>query len=63
MRPRLDNYDVIYNKLHYEKFIDTLKSIQYNATLAIAGAVGTSKETLFIKTFKHYELDLEYLRG
>ena len=57
LRPHLDNYDVIYNKLHYEKFIDTLKSIQYNATLAITGAVGTSKKTLF------NELDLEYLRG
>ena len=58
MRPHLDYCDVIYDKPRNEKFIDTLESTQYNATLAITGAIkGTSKEKLY------NELGLEYLRG
>ena len=38
-RPHPDYCNVIYDKLYNEKFIDTLESIQYNATLAITGAV------------------------
>ena len=39
-----------------ESIIDTLESIQYNATLEITGAIkGTSKEKLY------NELGLEYL--
>ena len=57
LRPHLDYCDVIYDKPRNEKFIDTLESIQYNATLAITGAIkGTSKEKLY------NELGLEYLR-
>ena len=56
LRPHLDNCGVIYGKLHNGNFIDTPESIQYNATLAITGAVGTFKEKLF------NELELEYLR-
>ena len=45
LRPHLDYCDVIYDKTRNEKFLDTLESIQYNATLAITGAIkGTSKE-------------------
>ena len=40
-----------------EKFIKTLESVQYNATLAIAGAI---KRTFKEKLYK--ELGLEYLR-
>ena len=48
---------VIYDKPRNEKFVDTLKSIQYNATVAIAGAIkGISEEKLY------NELGLEYLR-
>ena len=58
LRPHLDYCDVIYDKPRNEKFIDTLESIQYNATLAITGAIkGTSKEKLY------NELGLEYLRN
>ena len=35
LRPHLDCCDVIYDKPHNEKFIDTLESIQYNTTLPI----------------------------
>ena len=57
MRPRLDYCDVNYDKSRNKKLEDTLESIQYNATLAVAGAIkGTSKEKLY------HELGLEYLR-
>ena len=57
LRPHLDYCDVIYDKSRNEKFLDTLESIQYNATLTITGAIkGTSKEKL------DNELGLEYLR-
>ena len=57
LRPHLDYCDVIYDKPRNEKFIGTLESIQYNATLAITGTIkGTSKEKLY------NELGLEYLR-
>ena len=57
LRPHLDHCDVIYEKPHNEKFTDTLESIQYNAAVAITGAIkGTSKEKLY------NELGLEYLK-
>ena len=57
LRLHLDYCYVIYDKPCNEKFIDTLESIQYNATLAITGTIkGTSKEKLC------NELGLEYLR-
>ena len=57
MRPYLDYCDVIYDKSHNEKFTDTVELIQYNANLAITGAIkGTSKEKLY------NELGLEYLK-
>ena len=47
LRPHLDYYDVIYDKPRNEQFINTLESIQYNATLAITGAIkGASKEKI-----------------
>ena len=56
-RPHLDYCDVIYDKPHNEKFTDTVESFQYNAALAIMGAIkGTSKEKLY------NELGLEYLK-
>ena len=57
LRPHLDYCDIIYDKSHNEKFTDTLESIQYNAALAITGAIkGTSREKLY------NELGLEYLK-
>ena len=57
LRPHLDYCDFIYDNHHNEKFTDTLESIQYNAALAITGAIkGTSKEKLY------NELGLEYLK-
>ena len=57
LRPHLGYCDVIYDKSHNEQFTDTLESIQYNAALAITGAIkGTSKEKLY------NELDLGYLK-
>ena len=57
LRPYLDYYDVIYDKPHNEKFTDTLESIQYNAALAVTGAIkGTSKEKLY------NEIGLDYLK-
>ena len=57
LRPRLHYCDVIYDKPPNENFIDTLELIQYNATLAITGAIkGPSKDKLY------NALDLEYLR-
>ena len=57
LRPHLDYCDVIYDKPHNEKFTDTLELIQYNAALAITGAIKrTSKEKLY------NELGLEYLK-
>ena len=57
LRSHLDYCNVIYDKPHNEKFPDTLESIQYNATLAITGAIkGKSKEKIY------NELGLEYLK-
>ena len=57
LRPHLNYCDVIYDKPHNEKLIDTLESVQYNAPLTSTGAIkGTSKEKM------HTELGLEYLR-
>ena len=57
LRPHLDYCVAIYDKFRNEKLIDTLESIQYNATPAIAGAIKEiSKEKLYSK------LGLEYLR-
>ena len=45
LTPHLDCWNVIYDKPHNEKFVDTLESIQYNAILAVTGAIkGTFKE-------------------
>ena len=58
LKPYLDYCDIIYDKSHNEKLTVTLQFIQYNATLAIIGAIkGTSKEKLY------NELGLEYLKG
>ena len=48
VKPHLDCGDIIYHQAHKEPFHQKLESIQYNAALAITGAVrGTSRETLY----------------
>ena len=56
IRPHLDYGDIIYDKPNVESFINKLETVQYNAGLAITGAIrGTSKERLY------QELGFEYL--
>ena len=56
IRSHLDFADVIYDLPNSKTFCDKIESIQYNAALAITGAIrGTSKDKLY------KELGLEYL--
>ena len=58
VRPHLDYGDIIYDQPQNESFCNKLESIQYNAALAITGAIrGTSK----VKLYK--ELGLEFLKS
>ena len=58
VRPHLDYSDIIYDQPQNESFCNKLESIQYNAALAITGAIqGTSK----VKLYK--ELGLEFLKS
>ena len=57
IRPHLDHGDVVYNQLYNMSFQQKLESIQYDACLAITGAMrSTSKEKLY------QELGLESLQ-
>ena len=48
MRPHLGNGDIIYDQAYNASFCRKLDSIQYNAALAITGAIrGKSKEKLY----------------
>ena len=48
IRPRLDYGDIIFDRAFNKSFHDKLESIQYNALLAITGAIrGISKEKLY----------------
>ena len=48
VRPHMDYGDIIYNQAYNASFHRKLESIQYNAALAITGAIrGTSKEKLY----------------
>ena len=57
IRPRLDYADVIYDQPHNENFCSKVESIQYNAALAITGAIKGSSRECFYR-----ELGLESLR-
>ena len=58
IRPHLDYGDVIYDQLHNETFCSKLESVQFNAALAITGAIhGTSQTKLYV------ELGLESLKA
>ena len=57
IRPHLDYGDILYDQAYNMSFHQKLESIQYNACLAITGAIrGTSKEKIY------QELDLESLQ-
>ena len=48
LRPHLDYGDVIYDRAFNESFQNKLESVQYNATLAITGAIrDSSRENLY----------------
>ena len=56
IRPHLDYGDIIYDKPNNDTFCQKIESVQYNASLAITGAIrGTSREKLY------QELGLESL--
>ena len=58
IRSRLDYADIIYDQAYNSTFHDKLESIQYNACLAITGAIrGTSTEKIY------QELGLESLKS
>ena len=57
IRPYLDYGDVVYDQPSNDPFSNKLETVQYNAALAITGAIkGTSHEKLY------QELGLEYLQ-
>ena len=57
VRPHLDYGDVIYDQPNNEALCSRIESVQYNAALAITGAIkGSSRERLY------HELGLESLR-
>ena len=50
VRPHLDFGDIIYDQTNNESFCQKLESYQYNATLAITGAIrGTSQTKIYKK--------------
>ena len=58
LRPHLDYGDVIYDRAFNESFQNKLESVQYNAALAITGAIRSySREKLY------QELGLELLKS
>ena len=57
IRPHLDYGDVVYDQPSNDAFSNKFETAQYNAALAITGAIkGTSREKLY------QELGLEYLQ-
>ena len=56
IRPHLDYGDIIYDRPNINSFVNKIESVQYNAALAITGAIrGTSRERIY------QELGLENL--
>ena len=57
IRPHLDYGDIVYDKPNNETFVNKIEKAQYDAALAITGAIrGTSREKLYA------ELGLESLK-
>ena len=57
IRPHLGYGDIIYDQTNNDAFHQKMKSIQYNAALAITGAIRSTSREKFYE-----ELDLESLR-
>ena len=58
VRPHIDYGDIVYDQAYNNSFHEKLESIQYNASLAITGAIrGTSRDKLY------QELGLESLKN
>ena len=50
VRPHLDNGDIIYNQGYNTTFHQKMEAVQYNAGLAITGAIkASSKEKLYLE--------------
>ena len=49
IRPHLDYADVIYDQPHNDSFCNKIESLQYNAALAITGAIKGSSRDVFIR--------------
>ena len=58
LRPHLDHEDVIYDRAFNESFQNKLESVQYDAALAITGAIKGSSRKKF-----YQELGLESLKA
>ena len=58
VRPCLDCGEIIYDQPQNESFCNKLESIQYNAALAITGAIQRTSKTKLYK-----ELGLEFLKS
>ena len=58
VRSHLDYGDIIYDQPQNESFCNKLESIQYNAALAITGAIQRTSKTKLYK-----ELGLEFLKS
>ena len=57
VRPHLDYGDILYDQIYNSSFREKLESVQYNACLALTGAIrGSSKEKIY------QELGFESLR-
>ena len=63
VRPHLDYGDIIYDNPGNDTFCHKIESVQYNAALAITGAIrGTSREKLYQKLGFEYLSDRRWCR-
>ena len=63
IRPHLDYGDVIYDQPNNESFNQKIESVQYNAALAITGAIkGTLRECLYQELGPESMKDRRYRR-
>ena len=63
IRPHLDYGDIIYDQLNLSSLTNKIESVQYNAALAITGAIrGTSKEKLYQELGFESSKDRRWLR-
>ena len=63
VRPHLDYADIIYDRPNNELFKRKLEPVQYNAALAITGAItGTSRDKIFNELGIEYLADRRWLR-